>query len=200
MYEQLDGILTCPDLRCAGSAEVRQPWVPLHRAPKRPRYLNLGLMYLNLDPPLADRSLVPRDVQEASRADFGAISDPSGRPWKPKNTVKYNVFAVFHVAPQTSSRSSKSAPWKAQNDPQEAPRSGPGRPRSGQAPRAPEASQERPQSRPKTASERPWRPSWAQLAQKSRPKVLHRPFLTPRGPVLHPPGVDFFTVFFSRKA
>ena len=36
---------------------------------------------------------------------FGA----SGRPRKLKNTVKYDVFAVFHVAPQTTPRSSKSA-------------------------------------------------------------------------------------------
>ena len=158
MYEQLDGILACRDLSRVGSVNLRQPWVPLHRAPKRPRYLNLSLVYLHLGPP--DRSLVPRDVQEAFRAEFGAISGLSGRPWKPKNTTRYKGFAVFHVAPQTSSRSSKSAPWKAKNDPQEAPRSGPGRPRSGPegpktAPRAPKASQERPQSRPKTASERP---------------------------------------------
>ena len=52
-------------------------------------------MYLNWGPPA--RSLVPRDVQEASRADFGAISDPSGRHWKPKHTVKYRVFAVFSL-------------------------------------------------------------------------------------------------------
>ena len=29
-----------------------------------------------------------------------------------------------------------------------------------------------PPGRPKTASERPWRPSWAQLAQKSRPEAI----------------------------
>ena len=161
-----------------------------------------ALVYLHLGSP--DRSSVPRDVQEASPADFGAISDPSGRLWKPQNTVKYKVFAIFHVAPQTSSRSSKSAPWKAQNDPQEAPRSGPGRPRSGQegpktAPRAPEASQERPQSRPKTASERPWRPSWAHLYKKVVSETFHGPFWTQRGPTLHPPGVDFRTAFLFGK-
>ena len=71
-------------------------------------YLNLALVYLNLGPPA--QSLFPRDVQEASRANFGAFSDPSGTPWKPKNTVKYQVLAVFHVAAQTSPRTSKSAP------------------------------------------------------------------------------------------
>ena len=76
-------------------------------------------MYLNLCPP--DRSLVPRDVQDASRADVGAISKLSERLWKAKNTVKYKVFAVFHVAPQTSSRTSKSAPGRSQNHPQERP-------------------------------------------------------------------------------
>ena len=76
-------------------------------------------MYLHWGPP--DRSLVPRDVQDASQADFEAISDPSKRLWKPKNTVKYNVFGIFHVAPQTSSRTSKSAPGRSQNHPQERP-------------------------------------------------------------------------------
>ena len=93
MYEHLDGILACPDLRCVGCVGARQPWVPLHRAPKRPRYLNLGLMYLNLGPP--DRSLVPRDVQEASRADFGAISEPSGRPWQPEKHRKIRRFCCI---------------------------------------------------------------------------------------------------------
>ena len=146
-------ILTCRDLIPASSVKARQPWVPLHRAPKRPRYLNLGLVYLNLGPP--DRSLVPRDVQEASRADFGAISDLSGRLWKPKNTVKYKVFAVFHVAPQTSSRTSKSAPGRSQNHPQERPGAARDSPKSSprgfktapraakSAPRAPRAAQTR---------------------------------------------------------
>ena len=108
MYEQIDGILAWGDLGCAGCAGLRSPWVPLHRPADRPRYLNLALVYLHLGPPA--RPLVPRDVQEASRADFGAFSDPSGTPWKPKNTVKYTVFVIIYVAPQTSSRSSKSAP------------------------------------------------------------------------------------------
>ena len=124
---------------------------------------------------------------ETSKRPPGPILDrSSGTPWTPKHTIKYNVFAVFHVAPQTSSRSSKSAPWKTQNDPQEAPRSGPGRPRSGQ--KGPKTVPRAPPGRPNTASERPWRPSWAQLAQKSRPEAFQRPFWTPRGPVLHPPG------------
>ena len=92
-------------------------------------YFYMGLMYLNLGPP--DRSSVPRHVQEASRSDFGAILDPSGRP-KLKNTIKYKVFAAFHVAPQKPSGTSKSALGRPQNDPQEAPRSGPGRPRKAQ--------------------------------------------------------------------
>ena len=77
MYEQLDGILAWGDLISASCAKARSLLVPLHGVQNRPRYLNLSLVYLNLCPP--DRSLVPRDVQEASRADFGAISDPSGR-------------------------------------------------------------------------------------------------------------------------
>ena len=66
------------------------------RPPAGPRATfraNLALMYLTLGPP--DRSLVPRDVQEASRADFGTISDPSGRHWKHKNIVKYSVLFVY---------------------------------------------------------------------------------------------------------
>ena len=62
-----------------------------------------------------------RDVQEAHRADSGTISDPSGRTWKTKTNCKIMFFALFHVAPQTSSRSSKSAPGRSQNDHQERP-------------------------------------------------------------------------------
>ena len=136
MYEQLDGILTCRDLSRVSSVKLRQPWVPLHRAPKRPRYLNFGLR-----------------PHEACRHDSEAISDSSGRLWRLKNTATYNVFAIFHVAPQTSSRSSKSAPGRSQNDPQEAPRSGPGRPR--RDPRgfttAPRAARSATQARPRAA-------------------------------------------------
>ena len=113
-------------------------------------WLNLSLVYLNLGPP--DRSLVPRDVQEASRAEFGAISDLSGRLWKPKIIVKYKGFAVFHIAPQTSSRSSKSAPWKAQNDPQEAPRDAPGA--AQKASRRLQERHKRPTSTPRAAQRR----------------------------------------------
>ena len=35
MYEQLDGILTCPDLRSVGSVKFRQPLVPLHGVQNR---------------------------------------------------------------------------------------------------------------------------------------------------------------------
>ena len=130
MYEQIDSILTRLDLGSASPAELRRPWVPLHGVQNGPRYLCLGLMYLNLDPP--DRSLYPRDVQEASRTDSGAILDTHGRPRRPTNTVKYKVcVSVFHVAPQKSSRTSKSAPGRSRGDLQEAPRSGPGRPRGG---------------------------------------------------------------------
>ena len=68
------------------------------------------------------------------------------------------------------------------------------------APRAPQASQERPPGRPNTASERPWRPSWAQLAQKSRPEAFQRPFWTPRGSVLHPPGGRFSDSFLLSES
>ena len=131
---------------------------------------NLGLLYLNLGPP--DRSRVPSDVPEASRVDFGAISDPSGRPWKPKNIVKYDVFAAFHVAPQRTSRSSKSALGGSQKDPQEA----------------------------NTASERPWRPSWAQLAQKSRPEAFQRPFWTPPRAGFPPSGGRFSDSFLLSES
>ena len=105
-----------------------------------------------------------------------------GGPGSPKNTVKYDVFAVFHVAPQTTSRPSKSALGGSRNDPQEAPWSGPGRPR-----RPPRRFQER-HKRPKSAPRPP------------NPEASRRPFWTPSGPVLHPPGVDVRTVFFSPKA
>ena len=57
-----------------------------------------------------------------------------------------------------------------------------------------------PPGRPNTASERPWRPSWAQLAQKSRPEAFQRPFWTPRGPVLHPPGGRFSDSFLLSES
>ena len=157
-------------------------------------------MYLTLGPP--DRSWAPRDVLEACRADFGAISDPSGRPWTPKNTVKYDVFAAFHVAPPTTLRSSKSALGGSQNDPQEAPRSGPRRPR-----RPPRRLQERPK-RPKSALRAAQTrlpsglggqvgPNWHKRAAR-RPSKGH--FGPPAGRSCTLRGVDFRTVFFSRKA
>ena len=93
----------------------------------------------------------------------GAISDLSGRLWKPKNAVKYMVFAVFHVAPQTRP--------DRPNQPPGRPRSGPGRPRSGPktAPRAPKASQERPQSRPKTGLGGQVGPTWHKRAVRRPP-------------------------------
>ena len=72
-----------------------------------------------------------------------------------KNTVKYSVFAIFHVAPQTSSRTSKSAPGRSQNHPQERPGAARDSPKSSprgfktapraakSAPRAPRAAQTR---------------------------------------------------------
>ena len=191
------------ELRCVAEPLGTSTW-----GPKPPYVAQLGPCVPQLGPSrpiFGDRSLVSRDVQEASRADFGAISDLSGRPWKPKNTVKYRVLVIFHVAPQTSSRSSKSAPGRSQNQPQERPgaaQDAPGEAQeaSRQPHEPPRAPQERPQSRPQTASERPWRPSWAQPAQKSRPEASRRPFWPRRGPVLHPPGVDFRIVFLSRKA
>ena len=159
----------------------------------------MGLMYLNLGPP--DRSLVPRDVQEASRVDVGAISELSGRPWQPRNTVNTMFLLCFTLR----HRQRPDRLNQPLGGPKTTPKRRPGAARDapGAAKRlqdSPTSRQERPQSRPKTASERPWRPSWAQLAQKSRPEASRRPFWTSRGPVLHPPGVDFRTVFFSRKA
>ena len=72
---------------------------------------------------------------------------PLGGPGSPKNTVKYDVFAVSHVSPQATPRSSKSALGGSQHDPQEAPRSGPGRPR-----RPPRRLQER-HKHPKSAAQ-----------------------------------------------
>ena len=39
MFEQIDGLLACPDLRCARPAGVRSPYVPLHGVQDSPRYL-----------------------------------------------------------------------------------------------------------------------------------------------------------------
>ena len=51
--------------------------------------------------------------QETSKRPPGPISErfriPPGGPESPKTPVKYKVFAVFHVEPQTTPRSSKSA-------------------------------------------------------------------------------------------
>ena len=125
-----------------------------------------------------------------------------GGPGSPKNTVKYDVFDVFHGAPQTTPRSSKSALGGSRNDPQEAPWSGPGRPR--RPPRRLQERHKRPKSAPRAAQPRLLSglggqvgPNWQ---KKSCPEAFQRPFWTPRGPVLHPPGVDVRTVFFARTA
>ena len=79
------------------------------------------------------------------------------------------------------------SPWGSQNDPLPgAARGAPGGPQDGSksATSVPRAQQE-----PPKASERP-----------RRPEASRRPFWTPSGPVLHPPGIDFHTIFFSRKA
>ena len=87
--------------------------------------------------------------------------------------------------------------WRSQNVPQEAPRSGLGRPRKAQeASRQPQeppgASQERPQSRPKSASERPWRPNEAHMASKSPPEASWTSFWSPRGTMFRLQGVVIF--------
>ena len=71
MFEQIDGILACPDLGRVSCGDFRSPWVPLHGVPKRPGYLNLGLMYLYLGPP--DRAWVPRAVLGPFRRPPGGI-------------------------------------------------------------------------------------------------------------------------------
>ena len=125
--------------------------------------------------------------------------DPSGGPWRLKNTVKYKGFAAFHVALQKPSRTSKSAPGRSQNDPREAPRSGPGGPGAAQeAPRRPQeppgAPQERPRSLPNSASERPWRSNGVHLAPKSPPEASRSLFWTPPGTIFDPPGDDFHVI------
>ena len=157
-------------------------------------------MYLSLGPP--DRSLVPRDVQEASRADLGVNLDPSGRLQKAKNTVKYKVFAVFHVAPQTTPRSSKSALGGSQKDPQEAPRSGPGRPR--RPPRRLQERHKRPKSAPRVAQTRlpsglggQVGPSWHKAAAR-RPSKGH--FGPPPRAGLAPSGGRFSDSFLLSES
>ena len=68
------------------------------------------------------------------------------------------------------------------------------------APRASKASQERPQGRPNTASERPGRPRWAQLAHKSRPEAFHRPFWSPPRAGFAPSGGRFSYSFLSSES
>ena len=93
----LDCILTCPELVCASSAEVRSLCVLLHGVQNRPRYLylgpmffHLGLMYLNFGPP--DRWWVPKNTQETSKVGFGEILDPLRDALEAQNILKYNVF------------------------------------------------------------------------------------------------------------
>ena len=126
----------------------------------------------------------------------------SGGPGSLKNLVKSCVFAVFHVAPQTTSRSSKSALGRSQKDPQEAPWSGPGRPR--RPPRRLQERHQRPKSAPRAAQRRlpsglggQVGPSWHKRAAR-RPSKGH--FGPPAGRFCTLRGVDFRTVFFSRKA
>ena len=143
--------------------------------------------------------------QETSKRLPGPIlerfrSRPGGSG-SPKNTVKYDVFAVFHVAAQTTPRSSKSALGGSQKDPQEAPRSGPARPR-----RPPRRFQER-HKRPKSAPRAPKHGFRAALAAKLGPTGTKEPpgglpkaILELRGPVLHPPGGRFSDSFLLSES
>ena len=137
-----------------------------HGVPDGTRYRYLGPRYRNLGP---SRPIVS---QETSKRPPGAILDPSGRPWRPENTIKYKVFAAFHLALQTPARTPKSAPGRCQNDPQEAqeqpgtPQEAPGAAQDGlrRPQEPPGAPQERPRSLPNSASWRPWRPNGVHLA------------------------------------
>ena len=102
---------------------------------------------------------------------------------------------MFHIVLQKPSRMSKSALGRSQNVPQEAPRSGLGRPRKAQeASRQPQeppgATQEHFQSRPKSASERPWRPNEAHMASKSPPEASWNSIWIPRGTIFRLQGGD----------
>ena len=124
-----------------------------------------------------------------------------GGPGSPKNTVKYDVFTIFHVAPQTTPRSPKSALGGSQHDPQEAPRRGPGRPR--RPPRRLQERHTRPKCVPRAAQTQlpsglggQVGPNWHKRAARS----FQTQFWTPPWPGFAPSGVDFRTAFFSRKA
>ena len=124
--------------------------------PRRPQVPLLGLQVLQLGPsrPILGPKRRPRGLPGRFWSNFG----PLGEALEAQKRCKIIVFAIFHVAPQASSRSSN-----------------PKRPPRGA------------QERPGTPQERPKRP---QDGSKSAKSV----------PVLHPPGVDFRPVFFSRKA
>ena len=150
MYEQIDGILACPDLGSAGCAKSRSPCVPLHGVQNRPMYLNLALVYLNLGPP--DRSLVPRDVQEASRADFWSDFGPLREALTVPKHCKIQRFCYI-------SRSATDIVQIVQISPLEGPK------------RPPRGAQER----PGTPQERPRRPQDGSKSAKSVPRAPPEP-------------------------
>ena len=152
MYEEIDGFSACPDLipvRCANLRSVfgtstcaSVPLLGPYVAQLKPHVPQLGPSRPILGPKRRPRSL-PDCVWSnfgPRRATLEAL----------KHRKMLGFFAVFHVAPQKSSRTSKSAPERSQNDPQETPRSGPGRPRRGSrgfktAPRAARSAPRAPQ-------------------------------------------------------
>ena len=90
MYEQLDGILAWGDLIRVGSAGARQPWVPLRRVPKRPRYLNLSLCTPTWTPCTSAWALCTPHVafQSRSRAVYGTPG--------PSEALKHCKTHVFY--------------------------------------------------------------------------------------------------------
>ena len=157
-------------------------------------------MYLHWGPP--DRSLVPRDVQDASQADFGAISELSERLWKPENTVIYISFFCYISRSATDIvQNVQISPWEVPKPPPRAPRSSPGRPRRG--PRGFKTAPRAAKSAPRAPPEPPKHGFRTALAAKLGPTGTKEPSgglpETPHGPLLHPPGSIFVRFSFFGK-
>ncbi len=105
MYEQLDGILACPDLGRAGCAGFRSPWVPQ-------LWLQDGRCSATWD------VCTPTWASGASTEPFW---HPRRGPGGAKTTQKYTCFIVCYVSPQGLSRAPQELSRRSQNDPKSAP-------------------------------------------------------------------------------
>ena len=80
MAEEIDGLLTCRDLRCAGCAEARSPAGPFFDRPVLFLIARAAFLAVQIVPRGAKRAQeAPRRAQERFWSHVGSILDPPGK-------------------------------------------------------------------------------------------------------------------------